>query len=92
MRAIVLSAIILAACLSQADAGPNPFLKRRLACLANVCEYPTANGREACYLQGQETVGRPSKFKNEPLQCICIINFEKHWGVVTQRVLNCGPA
>jgi hypothetical protein len=36
-----------------------------------------------------ESIGPTLSVQGEPLNCICYINFEKHWGLVTQRRQNC---
>ena len=89
MRAAVFSAIMLAACLSQAQARPDPFGQKRFVCTFNVCEYfnSTANRREACYLQS--FIGPTLSVQGDPLYCFCHVNSERYTGLVKARRQNC---
>ena len=81
MKAIALSALLLVASLSKADAQWNDV---RMPCFANVC---IVEGSPLCNIN----LFGPSTFAGEPLHCYCRTRKGLQWGYMEFRRLKCGP-
>jgi hypothetical protein len=90
MKAITVSALLLIASLSQADAQRN----RRLPCFATVCvinNLPPGialSGRDGCIMS---LLGSPLDDFGFPLKCFCPTREGKVWGFADRRKWQCGP-